>query len=427
MRSYPLNKESTRCTAAAQAMSTMRPLVDRGDISSVAVQDVLLAAVNTCTRCGEHPPQIENPFKTRMWATSTGIICRTCLQRSMGYVSRTAASIHPEEVEWYYDGRVPLGALTLLVGPPGLGKTTFACELAARGTRGELDGAAADVIFATTEDSLAHTLVPRFTAADADRDRVHFMKILEADVEVGLTLPDHLPRLQDLVEDTGANLIVLDPVVGHLSGNIDSHKDHSVRRALAPLAALAETTGCAILGIMHLNKSSSTDVLTRVAGSVAFGAAARSVLLLHSDPNAVEGASDRLLIHGKTNLGPLAVAVRLRVEGRTITTVGGEIETSGIAWLGDDLGATAAKVLAGRQEPSRVDAATGFLRAVLAEGPLPSVEVKALAVDEDITEQTLKRAKKELGIESKKKGFGPGSAVHWSLPTTPEFRILGQL
>ena len=115
-------QETTRKTAAAQAMSTMRPLVDRGDISSVAVQDVVLAALNTCTRCGEHPPQIKNPYKIRMWVVSTGIICDTCRQRSMGYVSRTAASIHPEAVEWYYAGRVPLGALTLLVGPPGLGE-----------------------------------------------------------------------------------------------------------------------------------------------------------------------------------------------------------------------------------------------------------------------------------------------------------------
>ncbi len=74
-----------------------------------------------------------------------------------------------------------------------------------------------------------------------------------------------------------------------------------------------------------------------------------------------------------------------------------------------------------------MDAATDFLRDILADAPLPSSEVEALAVDEDITERTLKRAKKKLGIESKRKGFGTGSSVLWSLPTTPEFSILGQL
>ena len=174
--------------------------------------------------------------------------------------------------------------------------------------------------------------------------------------------------------------------------------------------------GAAILGIGHLNKSHSTDVLTRLGGSVAFGAAARSVLLFGEDPNAAEGSPERLLIHAKCNLGPLAVASRLKVEGRTITTEGREIETSGIAWLGEDLVATAAKVLGGRQESSRLDAATDFLRDILADGPLPSSEVKALAADVDITERTLERAKKKLGIESERKGFGAGSAVHLSLP-----------
>ncbi len=330
------------------------------------------------------------------------------------YVLRAAASVHPEEVEWFHAGRVPLGALTLLVGTPGLGKTTYACELAARGTRGELESEAADVIFVSAEDAEAHTLVPRFTAAQADLDRVHFMKMIAAeDFEIGLTLPDDIGSLQDAAETTGANLIVLDPVVAHLSGDIDSYKDHSVRRALAPLAALAENTGAAILGIMHLNKSQSTDVVTRVGGSVAFGAAARSVLLLGEDPDAIEGGPERLLIHGKSNLSPLAAAVRLRVEGRTITTEGKEIETSGMVWLGEDPTATAAKVLRGNQEPSREEIATDFLRTILADGALLFSEIRKLAADEEITLGTLKRASKRLGIVSKK-GFGTGAT--WELP-----------
>ena len=345
------------------------------------------------------------------------MLCDTCRETyAKGYVLLAASTIRPEEVEWYYEGRVPLGSLTLLVGQAGLGKTMFACELSARGSRGQLGSPAAAVIFATAEDSLAHTLVPRLTAAGADLARVRFMKIIDDGLE-GLTLPEDIDKLHDAVETSGAKLIVLDPVVGHLSGNIDSHKDHSVRRALAPLAALAESTGAAILGIGHLNKSHSTDVLTRLGGSVAFGAAARSVLLFGEDPDAAEDSPERLLIHAKSNLGPLAVATRFKVEGRTITTTEGEkIDTSGLKWLGEDPTATPSKVLAGRQEPSRLDDAIDFLRDVLADGSLPSLEVTALAAAEGIAKRTLKRAKQKLGIESKRKGYGPGSAVHWSLP-----------
>ena len=212
-----------------------------------------------CTWCKERP--------SALWEAPSGdVLCDTCRETyAKGYVLLAASTIRPEEVEWYYEGRVPLGSLTLLVGQAGLGKTMFACELSARGSRGQLGSPAAAVIFATAEDSLAHTLVPRLTAAGADLARVRFMKIVDDGLE-GLTLPEDIDKLHDAVETTGAKLIVLDPVVGHLSGNIDSHKDHSVRRALAPLAALAESTGAAILGIGHLNKSHSTDVLTRLGG-----------------------------------------------------------------------------------------------------------------------------------------------------------------
>ena len=39
------------------------------------------------------------------------------------------STVPSEDVDWFYEGRIPLGDLTLLVGPPGLGKTTFACDL----------------------------------------------------------------------------------------------------------------------------------------------------------------------------------------------------------------------------------------------------------------------------------------------------------
>jgi AAA domain len=47
-------------------------------------------------------------------------------------------SIAPASVRWLWQGRIPLGAVTLLVGDGGLGKSTLALELAARLTHGQL-------------------------------------------------------------------------------------------------------------------------------------------------------------------------------------------------------------------------------------------------------------------------------------------------
>ena len=54
---------------------------------------------------------------------------------SRGLYLVRAADIDAVRVNWAWDGRVALGALSLFVGDPGLGKTTAAVEVAARVSR----------------------------------------------------------------------------------------------------------------------------------------------------------------------------------------------------------------------------------------------------------------------------------------------------
>jgi hypothetical protein len=336
---------------------------------------------------------------------------------------RNASTVVPARVEWLWEGRIPLGVLSLLVGPAGRGKSTLAYDLAARVTRGQLGHRPANVIVATSEDSLAHTSVPRLLAAGADLERVDFASINEHESERGLTLPDDLPDLEDAIRGIGASLVVLDPVVSHISGEIDSHKDHSVRRALDPISKLAERTGAAVLGIGHLNKSASSDVLHRLIGSVGFGAAARSVLLFAEKPDEPEGTAERVLLHGKCNLAPLAPGLRLAVEGRSITFEGEEIETSGLIWKGEDPTLTAAAVLAGPQRDERRperDIAREVILDALTDSEQRWVDLVELLTDEGVSKRTGERARDGLRadglIESYKDGRGPWL---WKLATLP--------
>ncbi|NLY01172.1 MAG: hypothetical protein GXY83_34200 [Rhodopirellula sp.] len=59
-----------------------------------------------------------------------------------------------------------------------------------------------------------------------------------------------------------------------------------------------------------------------------------------------------------------------------------------------------------------------FLKKMLANGPVPQKEIEAEAIQRGISKRTLKRAKKDLGIESNRAGFGRGSYSVWSLPHT---------
>ena len=102
-------------------------------------------------------------------------------------------------VKWLWDGRVALGTLALVGGREGIGKSILAYTLAADITRGRLPGAfffgtPKAVIVAATEDSWAHTIVPRLIAADADLTLVYRVDIQSADgiIDTAVSLPRDL-------------------------------------------------------------------------------------------------------------------------------------------------------------------------------------------------------------------------------------------
>jgi len=157
-------------------------------------------------------------------------------------------------------------------------------------------------------------------------------------------------------------------------------------------------------------------VLSRVAGSVAFVAAARSVLLLGADPEDREGPT-RILAHAKSNLGPLAPALRLRIEGREVPGADGSaVPTSGIAWCGEAAGVTAADLVASAapEEEGEAGEAMDFLRDLLAGGPVASAEVEKALRKARVQERAWRKAKRRLRVRSVKLGFDRGWA--WALP-----------
>ncbi len=148
----------------------------------------------------------------------------------------------------------------------------------------------------------------------------------------------------------------MDPVSAFIGGGVDTHREAAVRRVLAPLAGLAERQDLAVLGVAHLNKDQAAKLLNRVSGSVAFGAAPRSVLAFARHPDDPDGerGSERVIVDAKGNWGRYALSLAARIESREVPTVGdmsqlvivGECEVSP-----EDLGA------GGRDERSDRDAA----------------------------------------------------------------------
>lgn len=333
------------------------------------------------------------------------------------------AGIRAERTRWLWDGRIPLGTATLLVGREKLGKSTLTNELAAQLSRGILPGSLAgipaDTLIVSYEDSASRTIKPRLMAADADLGRVHRVLAKRGDMRDLVSLPDDIDRIGELARETGARLVVIDPLSASLNAGIDAHRDGDIRRALAPLVALAEDRDLAVLALAHFNKAPGGDSLSRVLGSRGLTAAVRSVLAFGRSPDTEEGSPDRVLAHAACNLAPEAPSLACRIEGREVDSDDGVISTSRLVIVGEtDAQADDLLVTRSHDERSRLDEAIEFLADELADGKWRAKsELEAAATAAEITPRTLQRAGKRAGIEVRREGFP--SVTEWRLAVAP--------
>ena len=175
-------------------------------------------------------------------------------------------------VKWIVQGRVPLGMLTVLAGRGAMAKSTLSLDWAAQVTTGKAAGALAGlpghVVISSTEDTEAETLSPRLRAAKADMGKVHFIHLHRGGIDGSLTIPDDVDILREAIQQTGAKLVIIDPLMSHLSATLNGWNDQEIRRALTPLARLAEELTVSIFVIAHLNKDSKKEAIDRIGGSV---------------------------------------------------------------------------------------------------------------------------------------------------------------
>jgi hypothetical protein len=104
-------------------------------------------------------------------------------------------------------------------------------------------------------------------------------------------------------------VVVIDPLMAFLSGQVDSHRDQDVRRVLASLAYMASRTGAAVVFVRHTNKGTGS-ALDRGSGSIGIVGAARAGLLVAPDP---DDEGRRILAMSKSNLAKTPDALAYRI------------------------------------------------------------------------------------------------------------------
>ena len=208
--------------------------------------------------------------------------------------------IEQTSVKWLWFPYIPFGKLTIIQGNPGEGKTYFAMMLTAACTNRKLfpnmeDIEPFNVIYQTAEDGMGDTIKPRLVEAGADLSRVMVID----DTEEALTLSDD--RIEKAVRQNHVRLVIIDPVQAFIGADVDMNRANEVRPVFRKLGMIAEKTGCAIVLIGHLNKSSGTQSAYRGLGSIDIIAAVRSLIFIgkvRKDP------TTRVLIHEKSSLAP---------------------------------------------------------------------------------------------------------------------------
>ena len=233
---------------------------------------------------------------------------------------RPLSGVEPRPVSWIWPGYVPLGKLTIVEGHPGMGKSLLLTDLIARITTGRTmpDGSIGDlvdpanVLILASEDDPADTLRPRISAAGGDPNRIYLWETITTGEASRLPMfAEDTGTLASIVTEADVKLVVIDPVMSFLSPRIDAWKDAEVRRALTPLAVLAADLGIALIVVRHWTKSPTLNPLHRGGGSIAFAAAARSILGVLPHP---EDDDVRVLVSIKCNLGPRPPALAFAIE-----------------------------------------------------------------------------------------------------------------
>lgn len=254
--------------------------------------------------------------------------------RKLRLRSLTDVKIMPTRYLW--DDYLPVAELAMLVGKPGVGKSTVAADLAAKLTTGQLTGSfrgrPQHVLYSLTEDSEG-VFKARFIAAEGDPQRLTTVDVVHGQSDGSPLLVDaDLDQLRAAITELRPALVVLDALNSSLDGQ--QNDNSNIRPQLEKLMALAHQTNTAILGIGHFRKSTSgSEPLDSIGGAGAYGQVIRQALGCARDED--EGTCTLSVI--KTNGQSLDVAsLAYRIEEALVPADDGDTASVGrVAWLGE--------------------------------------------------------------------------------------------
>ncbi len=320
---------------------------------------------------------------------------------------KSMGSVEAESIKWFWPNKIPAGALTVICGDPGAGKSFLTMFMASTISTGQPWPDCPDTpveqgctILISDEDDPGKAIRPRLDANGADADKVLLLEGVQVgegirQFDVGL----HLLSLKDTLQDTpDCRLIIIDPITQYL-GNTNANSNAEVRSVIGPLAALAADHDVTIIGVNHLNKRQDLAFIYRGLGSTAFTAQARSVWGVVADK---EDSEKELIIFCpiKSNYCVKPTGLRYRI-------IDNEVIFDASPWTG-----SLDKQQGGNTK--RIDEAADWLKERLANGAVLSSTIFEESKDLGFGKSLLYRAKDALEVKASKAGFEDGR-WYWEL------------
>lgn len=322
----------------------------------------------------------------------------------------SAADLQPAaQPRWLAKNRLPRGAVSLLVGDEGIGKSLFWVYLAAAITTGkpllEFGVPARDpghVVVVVTEDDWSTTVRPRLEVAGAD---LAMVRVICAD-EDGSGAPE-FPRDLHLINqaDPTPALVVVDAWLDTVPAKLSVKDPQQARQALHPWKETATTTDAAVLLLTHTNRVASANPRDKYGATGELRKKARMTLFAQHD-------DDGNLVIGPDKANTTAAVMASRFTVRGVQYFSPTDDHDGtvprLAYVGET-GQTAQEHIAeaytaGRGSNAADDPVIGWLASYLADGPRWAADLYSAAEASGFSVDQAKRAKKRLQVRSVRDG-----------------------
>lgn len=306
-------------------------------------------------------------------------------------VSCSPDEIPDEKPDWLLRGWLVKGALHMIAGRPGVGKSTAVGAIVAALTNGKdpMGNPIPAVRCGWLSWEEDRTVIgSRLKAAGVLSENMRLWKTPLGQMEI----PDNLDNIRTQITEDELDLLVLDGI-GY---GVDQESYQRLGAQLAHLGEMAATTGCALLGIAHTPKSAKSSEAP-VIGSTSWTSVSRIVAVVGDAGDATK----RVLAIAKSNYKwaeSLAFDLDEDKEREVAVAVGWQRSNM----KAGDLLAEPAE----RLERSEVERA---IREYLEDDPMLTLaEIKKRLEADGLnpSDRTLTRALKNMEVERKRNGFG---------------------